>query len=230
MALSDEIKEQQQKLKGQGFKAVAAYIWDYYKVHFIVAVVAILIIISLVRTLVNNSRPEYINVMVLNATYDLSAGGEGLEKQLASYAGVDTKTTRLSFDTTSSYAGTDSPDSGSMAVNLKILAQFQAQTLDVMIAPQEVIEEYAPTGGYGDLREYISEEELHKLEADGFEILTVNVYGKDTPVGINLKSSPYFAGLPYGYPFHDGVNPYFTIALAAPHPDAAVTFLHMLTE
>ena len=49
MAVRDEIREQRQKLKGQGFKAHWDYFWEYYKIHTIVAVCALIFIITIVR-------------------------------------------------------------------------------------------------------------------------------------------------------------------------------------
>ena len=37
MAMKDEVKEQQQKLKGKTTREKLEYFWDYYKVHTILA-------------------------------------------------------------------------------------------------------------------------------------------------------------------------------------------------
>lgn len=230
MALSDEIREQQAKLKELSTGDKIKYIWDYYKVHFIVAIALIIIASSLIKDVIANHRPEFINVMVLNTTYDINAFDDGIEARTAQYAGIDTKTTQLNFDTTTDYQGSDSADSSSMAVNLKILAQFQAKTLDVMIAPEEVILEYATSGGYSNLLEYFTQEELDRLAEQGYPILTADVNGTKEPIGISLKNSPFLKSLPEGYPYGENTEPYFTMALGLPHPESAKTFLQMLTE
>ena len=44
MAMRDEVREQQNKLKGKTFKEKLNYFWDYYKVHTIALVFAIIVI------------------------------------------------------------------------------------------------------------------------------------------------------------------------------------------
>ena len=54
MSVHEEIREQQKKLKGQGIKAHLQYFWDYYKIHTIVALAAIIFIVVLVKDVTNN--------------------------------------------------------------------------------------------------------------------------------------------------------------------------------
>ena len=65
MAVRDEIREQRQKLKGQGFKAHCEYFWEYYKIHTIVAVVAIILLVTFIRDIAN--RKPYALSDLLNA-------------------------------------------------------------------------------------------------------------------------------------------------------------------
>ncbi len=40
-SVHDEVKEQQQKLKGKPFKEKWAYFWEYYKIQTLVAIAAL---------------------------------------------------------------------------------------------------------------------------------------------------------------------------------------------
>ena len=102
MAVRDEIRQQRQKLKGQGFKAHWEYFWEYYKIHTIVAVVAIILVVTLIRDIAN--RKPY-------ALYSLFVNNQGMETQLllqdgfAEYAGIDTSSENVLVDTSSNYIG-----------------------------------------------------------------------------------------------------------------------------
>ena len=52
MAMRDEVREQQNKLKGKTFKEKLNYFWDYYKVHTIALVFAIIVISVFVKDIV----------------------------------------------------------------------------------------------------------------------------------------------------------------------------------
>ena len=54
MAMRDEVREQQNKLKGKTFKEKLDYFWDYYKVHTIVLVFSIVVISVFVKDIVTS--------------------------------------------------------------------------------------------------------------------------------------------------------------------------------
>ena len=65
MSVRDEIKEQQKKLKGQGFKAHWDYFWEYYKIHTIVAIVVLIFVIITIRDVTDN-KPYAVYSMFIN--------------------------------------------------------------------------------------------------------------------------------------------------------------------
>ena len=68
MAVSDEIREQTNKLKDMDNKHKAEYIWTYYKWWILGTIGAIAFVISLVSAIIKNSKPVYLDVMFLNST------------------------------------------------------------------------------------------------------------------------------------------------------------------
>ena len=66
MAMRDEVREQQNKLKGKTFKEKLNYFWDYYKVHTIASVFAIIVISVFVKDIVTNKDNAF-SAVILNS-------------------------------------------------------------------------------------------------------------------------------------------------------------------
>ena len=56
MAVSDEIKEQHDKVKQMGFKARMAYFWEYYRIPTIVILAVIVLAFFLIHDIVRHKR------------------------------------------------------------------------------------------------------------------------------------------------------------------------------
>ena len=160
MAVHDEIRQQQKKLKGQGFKAHWDYFWEYYKIHTIVAVIAIIFVVTFISDIANK-KPYALYAMFINnqglETQDY------LQKNFAAEAGIDTNTEAVLVDTASNYLS-NSIDSAAVATSEKIMALLAAKELDVMVADDQVLYHYAAQETFMDLRDVLSADELKKLD------------------------------------------------------------------
>ena len=58
MAMRDEVKEQQQKLKGKSVREKLEYFWDYYKVHTIVVLFAAFAIGIFIKDMMNTETAK----------------------------------------------------------------------------------------------------------------------------------------------------------------------------
>ena len=159
MAVRDEIREQRQKLKGQGFKAHWEYFWEYYKIHTIVAVVAVILVVTFVRDIVN--KKPY-------ALYSMFVNNQGMETQVylqdgfAEYAGIDTNAENVLVDTASNYIGS-SIDQTTVATSEKIMALIAASELDVFVTDTGTAYHYASQETFMDLRDVYTKEELDAM-------------------------------------------------------------------
>lgn len=159
MAVRDEIREQRQKLKGQGFKAHWEYFWEYYKIHTIVAVVAIILVVTFIRDIAN--RKPY-------AIYTLFVNNQSMETQLflqdgfAEYAGIDTNVENVLVDTSSNYINS-SIDQTTVATSEKIMALISASELDVFVSDLGTAYHYASQETFMDLRDVFTKEELDSM-------------------------------------------------------------------
>ena len=159
MAVRDEIREQQKKLKGQGFKAHWDYFWEYYKIHTIVVIVALFFIVTLVRDMLN--KKPY-------ALYAIFVNSQGIEIQnflqdgFAEYAGIDTKSESVLVDTSANVI-TSSIDTTTVATSEKIMALIAASELDVFVSDVSVSYHYASQETFMDLRDVFDADELEAL-------------------------------------------------------------------
>ena len=100
-SVSEEIRAQRQKLKGQGFKAHWDYFWEYYKIHTIIAVIVVIFLVTFIRDIANK-KPYALYSLMINAV--------GLETQdiiqdgFAEYAGIDTSKEVVLTDTSAGFS------------------------------------------------------------------------------------------------------------------------------
>ena len=160
MSVHEEIREQQKKLKGQGFKATLEYFWEYYKIHTIVAICVIIFLVTLIRD-VSNTKPYGFYAVAINSA--ASAAQDTLEKEFVEYSGFDTTDYDCMIDTSQTY-NLHLIDEVTIATSQKIMANMAASELDVMIADSEIFTHYANQETFLDLRTVLSEAELESLK------------------------------------------------------------------
>ena len=166
MSVRDEIKEQQKKLKGQGFKAHWDYFWEYYKIHTIVAIVVLIFVAITIRDIANN-KPYAMYAMFIN--------NKGMETQnilqdgFAEYADIDTANYAVIVDTSSNFMSSI-VDTTSVATSEKIMAMLAAHDLDVIVGDENTMGRYASQDTFIDLRTIYSEDELKELSDSIFYV------------------------------------------------------------
>lgn len=161
MALSDEIKREQEKLKGRGVKAHLSYFWYYYKIHTIAAVLMLLFIISAVRSVLSN-KPAALNAVFLNAvTYDVG-NYDALMEGFSRYADIDLKKNSVLLDMTEYMTPGGMVTEYDLAASQKIAVQENTGQLDLLVADAWNFRFLTLNGGIRNLTELFSEEELEK--------------------------------------------------------------------
>ncbi len=160
MAVWDDIKKQHKKVRKKGFKAMASYFWDYYKVPTAVIIVIALFSFYLIRDMASN-LPYGFYAMMINST--MHPDGEVIGEDFAGYAGIDTNSYNVLIDTKQTLS-TSSYNTYDVSTQERIMAITAAGDLDVMIADQSVFEQYARNSYMTDLRDLMSEDELKKYD------------------------------------------------------------------
>lgn len=160
MAVWDDIKKQHKKVRKKGFKAMASYFWDYYKVPTAVIIIIALFSFYLIRDMASN-LPYGFYAMMINST--MHPDGEVIGEDFAGYAGIDTSSYNVLIDTNQTLS-TSSYNTYDVSTQERIMAITAAGDLDVMIADQSVFEQYARNSYMTDLRDLMSEDELKKYD------------------------------------------------------------------
>lgn len=160
-SVHDEIREQQKKaFATMSPKEKLSYFWDYYKIHTLVIICAVIFVISFIRQIQEN-KPYAFYAVLINALNGLDSNDINViwENEFLEYAGIDSETYRVCIDTSI----TQSSDGGSqyeMANRQKMAAMMHAGDIHVIIADTETFEDYAHVETFYDLSQIFTEEEL----------------------------------------------------------------------
>ncbi len=166
MAVSDEIKEQHDKVKQMGFKARMAYFWEYYRIPTIVILAVIVLAFFLIHDIVT-AKPYGFYAMMINSSPQTQESD--LENSFASYAGIDTSKNDCYIDTSTTLNLT-STNQYDMASQQKIMAVVAAGDLDTMVADYNSFSRYAMNDTFTDLRKVLTAEQQKKYADDFYYI------------------------------------------------------------
>lgn len=157
--VQDEIREQQQKLKGKSLKEKLQYFWYYYKVHTVVVLFVVIFLATMTRDILSAKDYTFYGVM-LNA---VNLSGDSIEAAFGEYAELDLETYECFIDTDStlSYRTATQYD---MATSQKLIALVQTKDLDALVFDSEIYNNYANNGMVADLTTLYTPEELQKYE------------------------------------------------------------------
>lgn len=176
MAISDEIRQEKQKAKNMSFKGKLAYFWDYYKIHTIVAIVAVFLITAIIRDI--SSAKEYAFYGIyFNAMQTFSA--EAQMEDFSEYLGIDTENYQALLDSSMYYSLTDLSET-TLASSQKFAAMIHAGEVDTVVADEDVFANYAVNEIFYDLREMLPEDLLEKYKDDIFYIDGAQIAANNT--------------------------------------------------
>ncbi len=156
MPVMDEFREERQALRNGTLKDKLSYFIYYYKWHTIAAVAVIAMIVSFVTQLLNRKEMAFY-ACILNSV-ELEAA-EAYNQGFAEYAGIDTGTYDLMFDSTL-YMSPDGLDEYSVASTQKLMVYIAAGELDVIVSDPGGIQNYANNETFYDMRDFLTPEQV----------------------------------------------------------------------
>ncbi len=239
--ISDEIREQQKKLKDMNLKEKAGYIIYYYKWHILI----VLVILSVAASFIHNLATKKENVFfleVLNSNVPLDGSGDLIEPYLEKAEDFDPQKQQMTADYC--FIDVNGGDYMSMATDQKVTAMLTVGSIDAMIAPPAVIEKYKATECFTDMREVLPQDLRNRLEEAGIEfyyskITDVNTNTvTDVPIGVIIADTPVIKsgftdnnGIDHKY-YDDasGTFPVYTVMYNSANMKRAVDFLDHLLE
>lgn len=162
MALRDEIREQQSKLKGQGFRKKLEYFWDYYKLPVIIVLVLVALSIGIFREMQAN-KPSGFYALFLNAE---NADADKLGEMTADwYESLDIDPEKQSITVDASLRfDPEAYNELSIGGITRVSALLASKSVDCMVTDPKLFQYYAESGAFLDLRTLYTEEELRSLE------------------------------------------------------------------
>lgn len=163
MPLMDEFKKERESIKDKPFKEKLGYFWYYYKWHTAGAIFFLIVVITLIHDIAT-SKEIVFNATFMNAySLDMSGSSEGnsFMNEFAQLAGIDTDKYDVYLDTNMRFDLT-SYDEASLAASQKFLAMSAAGEIDVVVSERDIFSNYADSGMFQDLRDYLTEEQLEK--------------------------------------------------------------------
>ena len=243
--LADLIKESSEKDKHNlSGKKKAEFIWDYYKWWIIGGIAAIIVGFIFIRDYRENSKPTYLYVEMLNTYLGIdSAASNSMFNDFAAEAGIDLSKEHLTIGVETTLSE-DSFDTTMMAYQQRLIANYSAGELDVVIGPKNIVEGPANCGAYVRFDEIVPPDLMDELIDREYELYyfdpgadEIEDYeGEDlTPycAGIYLDNCAYLnnIGEQGAYPVAESENErvVFTVAANSNRTDHAIEFLRFLT-
>lgn len=159
MPLMDEFRQEREQIKNQPFKKKLDYFWTYYKWFVIIGLIAIILIVSTVKSYMNKKESALYGA-ILNG-YSLLSEEDSLASDFEEYAGIDTNKYSVSFNSTLTMS--DQMDQSGVNATQFLMVYIAAKDLDVATMDPIRFRKYANSGTYLDLRELLDAEMLDKL-------------------------------------------------------------------
>lgn len=210
----EELKREKEMMRGKSFRQKAGYFFTYYKIPFIIIAAVIVIIISICY-----SRAQYkgyaFQALFFNVAVTESADEE-LSGEFSDLIEFDESKYKVMVDSTMVISGTSQ---GSVSSTEKFSAEISEGVVDVCIMPEELFRSYANEGAFGDLRDFLTEEQLSEYE----DLL---VYDGSIPIGIYAAS---FTKVTENNLYVESDRPIFGIVYNTQHMDECSEFLDYLT-
>lgn len=161
MKMSEYVKGEWKKLKGQPFKVRLEYFWDYYKWH---TIIALLVAAVLTHTLVTqlNQKDAVLSGILLDGATLLE--DPALLQEFYAQAGLDPDQQEVMLHT--GFSLDDEQPSASLMTYQRIHAGIAAGDTDFIVGNADAIRQcgYDTSRMLADLREHFSPEELALME------------------------------------------------------------------
>lgn len=226
MAIIDEIKEQQAKLKDKSFQEKLGYFWDYYKIHTALAVFVLILLISFISNYRESSKECVIYALLLNG-YPVTDTNALLQEFLVEN-GYEAEKVNAYIESNMTLS-LETPDPSSVATMQKLSVLAQSGDLDVVVATEDVTAYYAEQEFFYDLRDILPEEKLQQYEAAGQLVYEQASPTDSTLVPVGIKGEA-FPRLMETQAYDKDDKPVVSVIVTSKRVENALQFLDFLEE
>ena len=199
---------EKEKLKSMGWKGRLQYIWMYYKPAMAAILAVILVGAGIHQWVENLKNKDIFYLAVINSSMMY---GDDLETDFKAYLGDEDPYDIVNIDTSMAMY----EESGSAyGTQMKIVTLVAAGSIDVMVSPEDVYEQYSGQDMFLDLKDV--------LDADLYEKLKDDIDGDRLDLSNSTKWKE--TGM-------TGYEPaYLTIVSSGKHLENTVKFIEYLYE
>ena len=167
-------------------KALAVYIWDYYRLPVIGCITALAVVIYALTAFLKPQKTTALTVVIIGAEKEIQETPEiftAFEEEM-----LETEYEKLSVERIQSMG--EAP-ARSLVPYIQILnARFLAGEIDLVLADQDTLSYVAGNGVFLDPRTYLTEEEENQLSP--WIVTSENADGETVGIGISLEESSLF--------------------------------------
>lgn len=185
MALMSEFQEERDAVLKHGtWKQKASYIWEYYKWHIIIPIVAIVTVTCFIVQVV--TAPDILLNGVLLNVYpsESSVGTDDILKEFYQQQNINSKDEEISLNSSLYYSATDS--SFNYESSQALMTWAAAGQIDFMTGDSDTLTDLAYRGYFMDLREILTEEQISTYEPY-FLYMDMAVYEERNQKADNLE-------------------------------------------
>lgn len=224
MAINDEIREQQQKLKDMTFKKKFSYVLYYYKYPILISIFVLVLLISSIHSIMTRKDTAFYCAMINSTVYN--ANNDELMKAFSEDAHIDLNREDVMIDCSMqiNYEAGGQLDSGYAQ---KILVLLNAGDIDVMIADEPVIKNYSSISAFKDLGSILSEDIIKQLDEKFDFYYGIGEGGSKIPIGIIVTNSKIMKD---GNFYSSNYEPILSITSNTKHPETVIKFINYLLE
>lgn len=216
-SLSDEIKEQNAKLKGAPLKDKLLYFKDYYLLATLGVLVACAFIFSLVYSMVTAPDDTALGIYLYNDTGNSSS--TELIDRFAQYMEIDTSKHDVYLDASLTYS-TQMGDYDAYVSLEKAMAAITAKDVDVIVADTDTIDYFAKCELLGNITTVLPDTFPEEYK-DRLYYAKVGDSDDLIPVGISVSDAPKLNE----YNYYVDKEPIYSFVVNSDNIDNAVEFL-----
>lgn len=216
-----EKEERKNVFKSLSRSAKAQYIWDYYRWHILVTVIAAAAVVSLIAHYATY-KETVLDVIMVNIADPYSDYATAAD-EFFTQKGFSAESEKITFDTSIIYSGDDTYSTNYYS-DESLTLKLSFGGADILFAPEFVYSQYADAGNLLPLSEFLTEDELEQY-ADILVYATDSETNEEVACGVELKDNDWLNrngfyedavcfGVAYGASNHENAVDFFRYVLS----------------
>lgn len=210
---------EKEKLHHMNLKQKLEYLWEYYKIHALIGILAIAVVIYIIHIIITpNIKTELYAAMINNPVKEPQL--TQMNKEAKAYLKLKPKTQDILFNTNYLF---DSSSNYSPDMKTVLTTHIAAQEVDVIIAPKSIFKTYAYHGFFDKLSDQLPTD-LYSSLTDQFYLSSDQDHKEKSDYGIYLKDSDFYNNV-------DQKDPYIIgIVTNSKHKNNSIEFIRFLFQ